>query len=75
MGTEWRKEPPDEVGYWLRINAIGKPTISWAVRIGGVLNVPWGVNGLVKHDHLQLKGWWWKPLPLPSELQPPDWEY
>lgn len=75
MDTEWRKEPPDEVGFWLRINAINKPTITWAVRIDGVLNVHWD-EALLKRDHPKLARWWWKPLPLPPEIRSTVfWEY
>ncbi len=78
--SRWRKRPPDDIGYWLRINVVDKPVITFAVCIDGVLNVMWGANegsGFLKADHPKLKGWWWKQLNLPKGMTKPDvvWEY
>lgn len=76
--NRWRRKPPDDIGYWLRINAINRPTITFAVRIDGVLNVSWGggETALIKADHPKMKGWWWKKLNLPKGVSPNAvWEY
>lgn len=65
----WRKQPPDETGYWLRINVAGRPQVEHAMKVDGVLMVMWGRNEqskLLNHDHPKLKGWWWKKLSVPA---------
>lgn len=72
MNSKWRKEPPDEVGYWLRINVTGRPQITHAMKVGKVLMVMWGSNEeskLLEADHPKLKDWWWKKLNLPPKVK------
>lgn len=66
---KWEKKVPDHAGYWLRINAIGKPQIHYIFEIDEILVIEWGWGGEKENMRIngkiaisKLKYFYWLPL-------------
>ena len=70
---QWKKEPPNEPGLWLRVNATGDVVQHCANYGPGpdrTLQVSWDtISGrfvVLRASEDGLKGWWWYgPIPVP----------
>ena len=64
----WSRTPPDAVGWWLRMNAAGQPSIH-QVSVWPDTDdfyIGWGQLGLRSVTDPKLQGWWWYgPIPIP----------
>lgn len=72
---QWKKEPPNEPGLWLRVNATGDVVQHWAnhgPKPNRTLRVDWdtlsGHFVVLRASEDGLKDWWWcGPIPVPPK--------
>lgn len=60
---KWVRCPPDTAGWWLRINAVGRPVIHHVFMFDGLLCVRWGQAGALPIGNDKLDGWSWCKIP------------
>ncbi len=69
----WKKQFPDKVGYWLRVNAGHRVSLEKVFELDGKLAIHWGwsnqpVRCLIDDIKEKLECfWWYGPMPEPPE--------
>lgn len=72
---EWKKEAPNKIGYWVRLNAIHRPVVHHVIEdIDGDLAINWGWSGettivKIKDIPSKIEYFYWCLLPnLPERI-------